>query len=194
MVKAVKPASTPAAKKSHGGSPIPHEKLRQLYTAMLKRRAAHITGHEAAEAACTIDLRPEDVVLSAPRQNGLGAAVKASCKMKKTGNVVVVFSCASDHGDWHEALRVAGAGSLPILFIHCDQLSSHKSGRAKQQDIALQAQSNGFPGIPVDGHDVVALYRVAHESIVRARRGGGPTLIECKLFRPAARSSLPAQH
>ncbi len=193
MVKAKKPSATPAVKNSNGGSPIPHEKLQQLYTTILKRRAAHsaITGHEAAEAGCTVDLRPKDVVFS-PRQQkgGLGAAVKASRKMKKTGNVVVVFSCTSDHGDWYEALRIAGAGALPILFVHCDQLSPHKRGDAKEE-IGAQAQSYGFPGIAVDGHDLVAVYRVAYESLVRARRGGGPTLIECKPYRLRAHDQSP---
>jgi TPP-dependent pyruvate/acetoin dehydrogenase alpha subunit len=197
MVKAKKPASTRAAKNSNGGSPIPHEKLQQRYTTILKRRATRsaITGHEAAEAGCTIDLRPKDLVLSRRQQKGgLGAAVKASRKMKKTGNVVVVFSCTSDHGDWYEALRIAGAGALPILFVHCDQLSPDKHGRAKEE-LGAQAESYGFPGIPVDGHDLVALYRVAHESLVRARRGGGPTLIECKPYRLRARNrSLRSLH
>ena len=40
------------------------------------------------------------------------------------------------------------------------------------------AEAHGFPGIPVDGKDVVAMYRVAFESMQRARNGGGPTLIE----------------
>ena len=189
MVKAKKPASPLVVENSNGGSLIRNEKLRQLYTTMLKRRALQqsaISGHEAAEVGCTIDLRPKDVVFSVQRQRqkgSLDAAVKASSKMKKTGNVLVVFSCASDHADWHQTFRVAAAGALPVLFIHWDQLSPHQNGRAKQKDISLKAQSCGFPSIPVDGHDVVAVYRVAHESILRARRGGGPTLIECKPYR-----------
>jgi pyruvate dehydrogenase E1 component alpha subunit len=49
------------------------------------------------------------------------------------------------------------------------------------EEIAAKAELCGFPAIAVDGNDVVAVYRVATESIARARRGGGPTLITCKI-------------
>jgi TPP-dependent pyruvate/acetoin dehydrogenase alpha subunit len=47
-------------------------------------------------------------------------------------------------------------------------------------DASSHAPAYGFPGIPVDGHDAVAVYRVAYESLQRARLGSVPTLIECK--------------
>jgi TPP-dependent pyruvate/acetoin dehydrogenase alpha subunit len=49
----------------------------------------------------------------------------------------------------------------------------------------LRANSTGCPAIPVDGHDVVAVYRVACESIARARGGRGPTVIECRRWQSA---------
>jgi TPP-dependent pyruvate/acetoin dehydrogenase alpha subunit len=52
-----------------------------------------------------------------------------------------------------------------------------------------------FPGITVDGNDVVAVYRVAQEAIARARRGQGPTLIECKTYRWYGHSEIdPAKY
>ncbi len=72
---------------------------------------------------------------------------------------------------WRETLRTAGAERLPILFIRCHQLALP---RAK-----ATAETCGVPAIAVDANDVVALYRVACESIAHARRGNGPTLIEC---------------
>jgi hypothetical protein len=87
---------------------------------------------------------------------------------------VAVFFAADESGAptlWRETLRTAGAERLPILFICCHRPAP---GRAKNG-----AKNCGIPAIAVDANDVVALYRVACESIAHARRGNGPTLIEC---------------
>jgi pyruvate dehydrogenase E1 component alpha subunit len=54
--------------------------------------------------------------------------------------------------------------------------------------VSLLTRSGGFPGVIVDGQDVVAVWRVAQESVHRARNGGGPTLIDCRM--DAARDPL----
>ena len=50
-------------------------------------------------------------------------------------------------------------------------------------DLADRAHGYGIPGVVVDGMDVVAVYEVAKEAVARARRGEGPTLLECKTYR-----------
>ncbi len=93
-------------------------------------------------------------------------------KKEKNNRIAVVFLdeiCAPD-GVLHEALKLAGGQSLPILFVCLvgpDVMSS-------------KAPPCGVPCIPVEGRDVVAVYRVASEAIARARRGSRPTLIDCK--------------
>ena len=52
-----------------------------------------------------------------------------------------------------------------------------------QEDLRDRAEAYGFPGITVDGNDIVAVWRVTQESIHRARTGAGPTLIECRTWR-----------
>ena len=51
------------------------------------------------------------------------------------------------------------------------------------QDIAVRAAGYGFPGLVVDGNDVLAVHEATQEAMARARRGEGPTLIECKTYR-----------
>ena len=51
--------------------------------------------------------------------------------------------------------------------------------------VCVLASQHGIPGIPVDGDDAVAMYRVAQEAIGRARIGGGAALMECISFKPA---------
>ena len=92
-------------------------------------------------------------------------------KQAKTDHLVAVF-CAGAEGRsqaWKKALRVADAETLPVIFVRILESGSEISGHAE----------HGFPAIPADGHDVVAIYRVASESFAHARMGHGATLIEC---------------
>jgi pyruvate dehydrogenase E1 component alpha subunit len=121
-------------------------------------------------------------------------------KMKKNDNIAVAFSGdgSTSLGFWHEALNFAGVHDLPIVFVCQNNLwaeSVNLSLQTKVPDISTNAQAYGFPGITVDGNDVVAVYRVAQEAIARARRGQGPTLIECKTYRWYGHSEIdPAKY
>jgi 2-oxoisovalerate dehydrogenase E1 component alpha subunit len=93
---------------------------------------------------------------------------------------------ATSEGDWHEGLNFAGIHRLPVIFV-CENnryaISVPQSKQMAVVDVATRAEGYGFPGVVVDGNDVLACYgamRGAHE---RALAGGGPTLIECKTYR-----------
>jgi TPP-dependent pyruvate/acetoin dehydrogenase alpha subunit len=75
---------------------------------------------------------------------------------------------------WESAAQFAGARKLGIVYLICTPIDSEHDLRGR----ALEFQ---IPGIIVDGNDVVAVYRVAEESVRRAREGHGPTLIDCKI-------------
>jgi len=75
---------------------------------------------------------------------------------------------------WQSVLKFAAEQVLPMLFVVMPP-----AGGGKASGVCSVAQKCGVPGIPVDGADAVALYRVGQESVVRARMGGGPALIEC---------------
>jgi TPP-dependent pyruvate/acetoin dehydrogenase alpha subunit len=89
-------------------------------------------------------------------------------------------------GKWHESLNFAGVYKLPVVLI-CQNnqyaYSTPVSGQFAIQDIADRASGYGFPGVIVDGNDVLAVYQVTWEAVERARQGDGPTLIECKTMR-----------
>lgn len=106
-------------------------------------------------------------------QLALAAGVSLAGKMEKNSRITVAFC-----GDLRplpepcqEAMRFAGIHRLPILYICWN--------RWPDEDMALKIQACGLPCITVDGNDAVAVYRVASESIAHARKGNGPTLIEC---------------
>jgi 2-oxoisovalerate dehydrogenase E1 component alpha subunit len=93
---------------------------------------------------------------------------------------------ATSEGDWHEGMNFAGIHRLPVVFI-CENnryaISVPQSKQMAVEDVAVRAEGYGFPGVVVDGNDVLACYRAAKEAVERARSGGGPTLIECKTYR-----------
>jgi TPP-dependent pyruvate/acetoin dehydrogenase alpha subunit len=115
-----------------------------------------------------------------------GAAL--AMKMQKKDSVALHFfgDGASNRGDFHESLNMAGVMKLPIVYIcdnNCYAMTVAAECAMAIKDIAVRAFGYGFPGLVVDGNDVLAVYEAVQEAIARARRGEGPTLIECKTYR-----------
>jgi acetoin:2,6-dichlorophenolindophenol oxidoreductase subunit alpha len=133
-------------------------------------------------------------------QLNIATGVALANKMRKSGKIAVAYSDdrAKSLGVWHEALNFAGTRRLPILFVVGDYTRAQSAalkGPTRVEDMSEKARVYGFPGIAVDGNDVVAVYRVAYEAIARARQGRGPTLIECKTYRWYGHSEIdPANH
>jgi pyruvate dehydrogenase E1 component alpha subunit len=105
-------------------------------------------------------------------------------KVRSIEQIVTVFCEDDAHNDesWQETLTFAGERNLPILFVSLEAAGSDRSVRANGR---IKDKAFGVPAITVDGNDAVAVYRVASESISRARLGRGPTLIDCRCFRLA---------
>ena len=121
---------------------------------------------------------------------GLPIAVGAafSNKFRKTNNVTVAFfgDGASNEGSFHEAANMAALYKLPCIFVCENNGYGEYTPQANHQavvDVADRAAGYGMPGVVVDGMDVMAVYEVAGEAIKRARKGAGPTLVECKTYR-----------
>ncbi len=115
-----------------------------------------------------------------------GAALSAM--LRGSGQVAVSFfgDGASNEGAFHESLNQAGAWKLPVIYVCENNLYGFSvpfSAASAVPDVATRASSYGFPGVCVDGMDVLAVYAAASEAVARARRGEGPTLLECKTYR-----------
>jgi acetoin:2,6-dichlorophenolindophenol oxidoreductase subunit alpha len=115
-----------------------------------------------------------------------GAAL--AMKLQKKDSVALHFfgDGASNRGDFHESLNIAGVMKLPIVYVcdnNCYAMTVPAECALAIKDIAVRAAGYGFPGLVVDGNDVLAVYETTQEAIARARRGEGPTLIECKTYR-----------
>jgi acetoin:2,6-dichlorophenolindophenol oxidoreductase subunit alpha len=115
-----------------------------------------------------------------------GAALAAQIEGK--GNVAVCFfgDGAVAEGEFHEALNISSVWKLPIVFVCENNQYAANNAIAVQHpitDVAVRAKSYGLPGLSIDGNDVLAVRKAAGEAIERARRGDGPTLVECKTYR-----------
>jgi pyruvate dehydrogenase E1 component alpha subunit len=122
------------------------------------------------------------------QQMPIAAGIGLALKMKKEGKVCACFfgDGASNSGAFHESLNVASLWNLPVLYIcenNCYAISVSVWCSTSVKDIAQRAVGHGIPGEVVDGMDVVAVYHAAKKAVERARRGEGPSLIECKTYR-----------
>jgi len=115
-----------------------------------------------------------------------GAAL--SMKLQKKDRVVLCFfgDGATNTGNFHESLNVASAWRLPVVYVVENNLYGMSVPFEKvsaYKDIAARGQAYGIPGVVVDGMDPVAVYETVSVAVERARRGEGPTLVECKTYR-----------
>lgn len=121
---------------------------------------------------------------------GLPIAVGAGISIQNRGTdqVAVCFfgDGASNQGTFHESLNFAALWKLPVLFV-CENnlyaLSTPLKEATALPRISDRAMAYGIPGIHVDGNDVLAVYAHAQEAVGRARRGDGPTLLDCATYR-----------
>jgi 2-oxoisovalerate dehydrogenase E1 component subunit alpha len=122
------------------------------------------------------------------------AGVALASKQRQEDAVTNVYfgEGSASQGDTHEAMNFAGIHKLAVVFI-CENngyaISVPQSRQMAIANLADRAAGYGFPGVVVDGNDVLACYEVARQAVERARRGEGPTLIEVKTYRFTAHSS-----
>jgi TPP-dependent pyruvate/acetoin dehydrogenase alpha subunit len=129
-----------------------------------------------------------------PRQQSIGAQLPHAVglawalKIRRIDAVVAVYfgEGASSEGDFHEASNLAGVMAVPLVFLLINNQYAISTPIRKQtaaRTLADRADGYGYPGIAVDGNDLLAVYAATVEAVGRARGGGGPTLIELKTYR-----------
>lgn len=109
-------------------------------------------------------------------------------KYKGTDQVAVSFmgDSATNEGTFHESINMAAAWNLPCVYVIENNLygiSVDIRDVTNTPDLAVRAKAYDIPGVVVDGMDVTAVYEAAVKAVERARKGEGPTIIECKTYR-----------
>lgn len=123
--------------------------------------------------------------------HAVGFALAAKMKKQDFVSFVTFGEGSSNQGDFHEGCNFAGVHKLPVIFM-CENNQYAISVPIRKQvsgTIADRAIGYGFPGVRVDGNDVLEVYRVTKEARSRAIRGEGPTLIEAVMYRLSPHST-----
>ena len=152
---------------SHGGW-APEEHKFHLYTIVIGSQALHATGY----------------AMGIQRDGAVGG---------DTGEAVIVYfgDGAISQGDVNEAFVWAPVFNAPVVFFCQNNQWAISEPLEKQSRIPLyqRARGFGFPGLRVDGNDVLACYAVTKKAMQAAREGQGPTLIEAFTYRMGAHTT-----
>jgi pyruvate dehydrogenase E1 component alpha subunit len=128
---------------------------------------------------------PNQVALATQLQHAVGLAW--GLKLQRKPGIVMAYcgEGAASEGDFHEACNMAGVRRAPIVFVLMNNQWAISTSREVQSagEFYRRAEGYGFPGVAVDGNDLLAVYEVAAQAVERARSGEGPTLIDCLTYR-----------
>jgi len=212
---------------------LPHNKLRELHTLMLRcrtldqKQASRASAREALLAATLIHLLPGDLLSGnngdrvleklapegkhhQPAGTLIGgdalnarltvcAAAARGLQAAGSDGILLAFAHAgSPEPGWMAALEWAQASQLPFLLACADATNGAHSTSRKGAKAALDfstmsrfAKRHHLPVLTVDGEDAVAVYRVMQESVLRARQGGGPSVLWAVMTPPRALAKMP---
>ncbi len=122
---------------------------------------------------------------------GTSLAVGAAISMKwtkKTDNVIFCFfgEGASNEGVTHESMNLASVWKLPVIFVvenNLYEVFTSAADTVSVKDVAKRAAGYDMPGYVCDGNDVFDIEKCYKKAIDRARKGEGPSIVECKTYR-----------
>lgn len=123
----------------------------------------------------------------------IAAGIAFYMKQRKTEDICMAFfgDGTTNIGAFHEGMNLAAIWKLPVVYV-CENnlyaVSTPIRETCLLQDLSKRAEAYGMPGITVDGNDVEKVHFAVKEAVDRARRGEGPTLVECKTYRQGGHS------
>jgi pyruvate dehydrogenase E1 component alpha subunit len=116
----------------------------------------------------------------------VGAALASRLRGERRVSVAFFGDGATEEGHFHESLNLAAVYRLPVIFVCENNFYSshmHLSERRAKDNIHKSGEAQGLPGRRLDGNDVVGVYQATAAAVRRARKGAGPTLLECRTYR-----------
>lgn len=126
----------------------------------------------------------------------VGSALTAQLEGKDDVTVCFFGDGATNEGSFHEALNLASIWKLPVVFV-CENneygMSSPITKMTNINDLSIRAEAYGFPGVTIDGNNLLDVMKEAEKAMQRARNREGPTLIEAKTYRFSGHSKSDKQ-
>jgi 2-oxoisovalerate dehydrogenase E1 component alpha subunit len=131
------------------------------------------------------------LVLAAQTLHAVGYAMGLQRDSEDGVSVAYFGDGASSEGDVHESMVFAASNQSPVVFFCQNNHWAISVPTEVQSRIPLsnRASGYGFPGIRVDGNDVVAVHAVMRWALEHARSGRGPVLIEAFTYRMSAHTT-----
>ena len=129
---------------------------------------------------------PSSIPVASHVPHAAGAALALKLRGEDSAVVCIFGDGATSKGDFYEALNIAGAWTLPLVFVINNNqwaISVPRSAQTAAKTLAQKSVAAGIPGFQVDGNDVVAVCDGMAEALGRARSGAGATLIEALTYR-----------
>ena len=168
--------------------------LKLMMAEIIGREDGYCRGRGGSMHITAIDegMLGADAIVAGSSAIAVGAA--HGLRLKGHDGVVVCFfgDGASNQGILHEACNLGAVLAAPVVFV-CENnqwaISTPAAASTRIDNIADRAAGYGFPGVIVDGNDVLAVRDVTATAVARARAGDGPTLLEAKSYRITAHSA-----
>ncbi|MFM1885313.1 MAG: pyruvate dehydrogenase (acetyl-transferring) component subunit alpha [Pseudomonadota bacterium] len=129
---------------------------------------------------------PWCVPIASQCPQAVGAAMAFRLRAQPRCAVAYIGDGGTSEGAFYEALNMAGAQALPVVFVIVNNgwaISVPVSEQTRAETLAQKGLAAGVPGVQVDGNDVVAVREVMEQALERARSGNGPTVVEALTYR-----------
>lgn len=153
----------------------------------LERLLASLLGRiEAARIPDDVLMLPRQQSIATQLPHAVGLAWASSIRGLPGVTLVYCGDGATSEGDFHEACNLAGVMGVPVVVVVINNqyaISTPYSSQTRAARLADRAQGYGFPGVAVDGNDLLAVHEVTRQAVQRARDGLGPTLVEAVTYR-----------
>jgi pyruvate dehydrogenase E1 component alpha subunit len=129
---------------------------------------------------------PWCVPIATQTLHATGAAMAFKLRGEPRCALAYIGDGGTSEGAFYEALNMAGARELPVVFMIVNNgwaISVPVRAQTAAQTLAQKAIAAGIPGVQVDGNDVLAVRSVLEQALARARAGGGSYVIEALTYR-----------
>jgi TPP-dependent pyruvate/acetoin dehydrogenase alpha subunit len=168
--------------------------LRLMMAEIIGREDGYCRGRGGSMHITAMDkgMLGADAIVAGSSAIAVGAA--HGLRLQGKDSVVLCFfgDGAANQGILHEACNLGAVLAAPVVFV-CENnewaISTPASASSRVENLAERAAGYGFPGVVVDGNDVLAVRNVVWDAVARARRGDGPTLVEAKSYRVTPHSA-----